>query len=100
MTSVPSLMRLLMRSGKALADSAGRMRTRLTPPVSATLQALSLGNMPPETTEAWLKCRNLFEREPAHDSAVGSFDAGDVGKKDKRVGPWWRWRRLKPFRRR
>src|SRR5215472_1122143 len=53
MTSVPSLMRVLAKSGRTAAASAGRMRTRLTPWMSASLQALSLGSMPPETTEAF-----------------------------------------------
>src|SRR5665213_3638443 len=49
-TSVPSLTRELSRSGRTDADPAGRMRTRLTPCVKASLQAFSFGNIPPETT--------------------------------------------------
>src|SRR6185312_7401818 len=50
MTSVPSLTRVEQRSGSSPAASAGRMRTRLTPCVSARRQAFNFGNMPPKTT--------------------------------------------------
>ncbi len=86
MTSVPSLTRVEQRSGNSAAASAGRIRTRLTPWVRASRQALSLGNMPPETTCCLFHGGDLCEGEPAHDVAVGSFDAGYVGEKDERVG--------------
>ena len=70
MTSVPWVTRELTRSGRELAASAGRMRTRLTPFKRASRQALSLGNIPPEMTA---------------DLAICSFDAGDVGEEDERV---------------
>src|SRR6202046_10733 len=53
MTSVPSLTRVETRSGSRDAASAGRMRTRLTPWVRASRQALSLGSIPPETIWAF-----------------------------------------------
>ena len=43
---------------------------------------------------------DLREGEPAHDVAVGAFDAGDVGEEDERVGLGARWRRRRPSRRR
>ena len=43
MTSVPSLTRELMRSGRSVADSAGRMRTRLTPCGEGVLAGVELG---------------------------------------------------------
>src|ERR1035437_2315234 len=49
MTSVPSLTLVVHRSGSRCTDSAGRIRTRFTPWVSASRQAFSFGNMPPET---------------------------------------------------
>src|SRR5690348_10424136 len=42
MTSVPSLTRVEQRSGSSAADSAGRMRTRLTPCSKASRHAFSL----------------------------------------------------------
>ena len=42
--------------------------------------------MPPETTCGFLERGDLREREPAHDVAVGAFDAGDVGEEDEGVG--------------
>jgi hypothetical protein len=50
MTSVPWATRELHRSGSEPAASAGRILTRFTPFKSASRQALSLGNMPPEMT--------------------------------------------------
>src|ERR1700719_4176385 len=47
-TSVPCATRLLHRSGREPAASAGKIRTRFTPCSSASRHALSLGNMPPE----------------------------------------------------
>ena len=62
------------------------MRTRLTPWVRASRQAFSLGNIPPETTCCFFHGGYLGQREPAHDVAIGAFDAGDVGEEDERVG--------------
>ena len=49
-TSVPWATRLLHRSGREPAASAGKILTRFTPFSSASRQALSLGSIPPEMT--------------------------------------------------
>ncbi len=58
----------------------------MTPWVRASRQALSLGNIPPETTCCFFQGGDLGEGEPAHDVAVRAFDAGDVGEEDEGVG--------------
>ena len=88
-TSVPSLTRVERRSGSCLeaAASAGKIRTRLTPWVRASRQALSLGSMPPgETTIAFSSAGIWSSESQRMTFAVSTFDAGDVGEEDQRVG--------------
>ena len=85
MTSVPSLTRVEQRSGK----SRGLRRQNayaLDAMGEGFAAGVEFGQHAAGDDLLLFECRDLREREPAHDVAVGSFDARNVGEEDEGVG--------------
>ena len=86
MTSVPELMRVLAKSGRSGGGLGGQDAHALDAVGERFLAGVELGQHAAGDDRGLLECGDLREREPAHDGAVGAFDAGDVGEEDERVG--------------
>ncbi len=74
------------RSGSNQAASAGENAYTLDAVIEGVAAGVELREHAARDDLRLFKLGDLRQGEPAHDVAVGAFDAGDVGEEDERVG--------------